>query len=135
MQELTSTLLQYVGQCGSWSPALAATSAALGRLSERQVQSAAMIAELLAERGWPARSGNFPMEYGDLQFLSLSYLGPRLLTDQQAVVADLDDAAHAAVDDVEAAALLNRVFENERQILVELRETLSAEFATQPAVA
>lgn len=130
MIDLGRSLLQYVGQCSTWtSRDEAAIATEFPAIVAIQQQHASELADLLTARQWMIDYGGFPAAYTDLHFLSLKYLLKSIVINQRAVVAALDEASHDCVDDPEAAAVINRILASERQITERL------EAMARPAVA
>lgn len=120
--ELGCSLLQFIGEVSPWTPNNAAVAReAVARLVKQQQQHAEQLTGLLTERRWPVDFGIYPAEFTDLHFLSLKAMLPRIIKNQDAIVAELDDAVHNCVDDPEAMDLLTAVLAGERGITSELR--------------
>jgi len=132
---LHRSLLQYVSQVSVWSPSDPSSSAAaqeIERLAARQAESVRALGAYLVEEKGRVDQGVFPVEFSDLQDLSLSFLLPQILRDQREAAAaveralrDLDERVVSADGAEWAAALLQRVAANEREILAAL-EALEA---------
>ncbi len=128
--DIGRSLLQYVGHCSSWSSRSdAALAAEFPSLVATQQEHVGQLSELLTERRWSIDFGGFPATYTDLHFLSLKYLVKIILTNQKAVLAELEEASHTCVDDPEAAALIAEILTSERQITDRLQSL------AKPAVA
>ena len=126
--DLGRSLLQYVGQCSSWtSRSEAAMAEQFCKLVELQEEHEAELADLLTERRWTIDYGGFPAKFTDLHFLSLKYLLKLIVQDQKAILSELEDASHICVDDPEAAALIDSILRSERHI------TERIESLTKPA--
>ena len=124
--DLGRSLLQFVGEVSPWAPASAtATRDAVARLVGNQQRDVNRLTELLVQRGCPVDFGMYPADYTDLHFLSLKSLLPRVIASQEALVAELDEAAHICIDDPEAVTLLGEVLSAERAGTEELK-TLKA---------
>ena len=124
--DLGRSLLQYVGQCSSWSShSQAAMEQALPKLVATQEQLVGQLAELLRERRWTIDFGGFPSTFTDLHFLSLSYLIKQIVINQKAIICELEEAAHTCIDDPEAAALIDEILESERLSLLELQSLVA----------
>src|SRR5260370_27331365 len=88
------SLLQYVGHCSSWaSRSEAALAAEFPSLVATQQQHVAELTELLTARRWSIDFGGFPATFTDLHFLSLKYLVKLIVTNQKAVLAELEQAS------------------------------------------
>ncbi len=120
--DIGRSLLQYVGQCSSWSsPADAAAAREFDHLVTIQQEHVAELSELLMSRRWAIDFGGFPASYTDFHFLSLNYLLKQTLINQKALVAELDEAKHVCVDDPEAAVLIDKILAAERRIYDQLK--------------
>lgn len=119
---LRCSLVQYLAECWPWSSrdAVSARQAVLGAAAEQTLQ-VELLAELLTERGRPIDPGTYPEEFTDWNFVSLKFLWPRMLEDQEFVVAELAEAAHECVDDRQGARLLAAARDSQRLILERLR--------------
>jgi hypothetical protein len=118
--DLGRSLLQYAAEGSAWSTD-AASHRRLADWSAAQQRDVGRMVELLVVRGWPVDFGTYPTDFTDLQFLSLRYFLPKLLTSQQQLVAELDESVHTCVDDAEAVALLREICEEERRIATEMQ--------------
>jgi hypothetical protein len=124
--DLGRSLLQYVGECWPWVPADAARAQAdIERLVARQRENVARLTELLIRRNGAIDFGTFPTEYTDLHYVALDYLLELLITAEESLVAEVE-RARALCDDAEAAALLDDILVDERDIVAELRRLASA---------
>jgi hypothetical protein len=120
--DIGRSLMQYVGQCSSWSGrSQAASETAFAKLVARQKNDVEQLAKLLIDRRWPIDFGVFSSSFTDLHFLSLKYLAKHTLVNQTKIVAELEEAAHICVDDPEAANLIKEVLASERKITEELQ--------------
>ena len=119
--DLGRSLLQYVGQCSSWSgqnhPEV---EQEFGKLVAEQEQHVGRLAELLMQRHWTIDFGGFPATYTDLHFLSLKFLLKQIVRNQKAIVSELEEAVHTCVDDPEATNLINEILRSERKITEQL---------------
>ena len=124
--DLGRSLLQFVGEVSPWTPAsAAATRDAVARIVSRQQSDVTRLTDLLVARGCPIDFGMYPPDFTDLHFLSLKSLLPRVIASQEALVAELDEAAHTCIDDPEAVTVLGEVLSAERAGTEELK-TLKA---------
>lgn len=120
--DLGRSLLQFVGEVSPWSPNNAgAAREAVARLVVSQRNHVERLTGLLVERRCRVEFGVYPAAFTDLHFLSLKSLLPRIIASQDALVAELDEAAHTCVDDPEAAAALGEVLAAQRAGTEELR--------------
>jgi hypothetical protein len=119
--DLGRNLLQYAADVGVWA-AHAIDEHRLQDAAASQRDDVGKLVELLQTRGWAVDPGTYPTEFTDLQFLSLTYILPRILDEQRALVEDLDEAVHTCIDDPEAVALLRDIAANERRIAEDLAQ-------------
>lgn len=120
--DLGRSLLQFVGETSPWSPNNADTAReTVARLVGSQRQQVVRLTELLVERRYPVEFGVYPAAFTDLHFLALKSLLPRIIASQDALVSELDEAAHTCVDDPEAATALGEVLAAQRAGTEELR--------------
>ena len=115
--DLGCSLLQFVGEVSPWSPANAgAARDTVVRLLSQQRQHVELLVGLLTERRIPVEFGIYPADFTDLHFLSLKAMLPRIVENQNAILAGLDEAVHICIDDVEAMEVLTAVLAGERSI-------------------
>lgn len=120
--DLGRSLLQFVGEVSPWTPNNAASARdAVARLVVSQRQNVERLTELLVERRCPVEFGVYPAAFTDLHFLALKSLLPRIIANQDVLVAELDEAAHTCIDDPEAATALGEVLAAQRAGTEELR--------------
>jgi hypothetical protein len=120
--DLGCSLLQFVGEVSPWSPtnAVAARDTVL-RLLEEQRQHVALLVGLLTERRWPVEFGVYPADFTDLHFLSLNAMLPRIIENQNAIVAELDETLRTCTGDAGAVEVLNTVLGGELAITEALK--------------
>lgn len=115
--DLGCSLLQFVGEVSPWSPAHAtAARETLARLLKQQQEHTEQLVQLLTDRRWPVEFGVYPANFTDLHFMALKAMLPRIIENQNAIVAELDEAVHTCVDDAEAISILTTVLAGEREI-------------------
>lgn len=120
--DLGRSLLQFVGEVSPWTPRNAeSTRETVARLVSRQRDDVARLTELLMDRGHTVDFGMYPAEYTDLHFLSLKSLLPRVIANQEALVTELDEAAHTCVDDPDAVSVFRDILNSERANTEELK--------------
>lgn len=133
--ELGRSLLQYAAESWPWSGAAHTPARAeFIELAAEQRADVGRLAEFLDRRGWMIDFGAYPSDYTDLHFLALKYFLPRVVQDQAAIVAELDEAVHTCVDDPAAVAVLQPILATERKILASL-ETMTAPAAATTSAA
>mgnify|MGYP001217725697 CR=1 FL=1 len=124
---LSSSLVQYTGECGPWTPGEDdAELAALDLFRRRQQLQIARLVSLLGDHGATIEMGRFPSEYTDLHFVSLENLYPRMIANQQDIVETIRKAGSPCHPDEAAASLVKDALAEERRTLTEL-ETLAAD--------
>jgi len=124
------SLLQYADECWPWVNTTDADAhVVIHRLAALQRQEVATLVELLMQRERIIDFGTFPTDYTDLQFLSLDYLLARIIAGEQILVADLDEAVHACVDDAAAADVLRELLTTQRKILERLESLAKSRVA------
>jgi len=124
--DLGRSLLQFVGEVSPWAPSSAHVAReTVAQVVHRQQQNVTRLTDLLAARRCPIDFGMYPADFTDLHFLSLKWLLPRIIASQEALVAELDEAAHTCIDDPEAVNVLSEVLSSERASTEELK-TLNA---------
>ena len=124
---LTSSLVQYSGECKPWTDADDdIEAAALDLFRRRQQLQIARLVELLGDRDATIEFGRFPTKYTDLHFISLENLYPRLIANQQAIIETLKTSATACLGDDAAGELIADVVAEEQRTLEELG-TLTAD--------
>jgi hypothetical protein len=89
-----------------------------------QKESANRIERLLMERRANPELGNFPMDFTDLNHLSIRYSAGRVVEDLSRIISELRLSIQALRRDVVAARLLQEVLEDEEHNLVMLRSEL-----------
>lgn len=117
--DLGRSLLQYAAESSPWGKT-GALADEIARLAARQRESVGKLVELLTSRGWVIDFGVYPTDYGDLHFLGGSYFVPKLQESQEALVVEIDEAAHTCFDDPEAVAILREVLAEERDVAAAL---------------
>ncbi len=125
--DLGCSLLQFVGEVSPWSPANAgAARDSVACLVKQQRRHTDQLVELLTERRYPVEFGVYPADFTDLHFLSLKAMLPRIIENQNALIAELDEAVHTCIDDAEAIEVLTTVLAGERSITAELKNLVIA---------
>lgn len=128
------SLLQYADESWPWTAsAEAEIQAVLRRLAALQRQEVETLVEVLDQRGWTIDFGTYPTDYTDLQYLSLDYLLSGITSGERAILADLDEAAHACVDDSAADEVLKEVLATQRKIVERLEAVAKSRSAAVAA--
>ena len=107
---LNCSLLQYVGENSPWT---SSTDDAIGEQLEMTVKLQGIqiqrLADFLVNRYGFVPHVNYPAEYTDLQYLSLSYLIGRLVADQQTVLETIEAERKAITNDAGASDMLSQL--------------------------
>lgn len=120
--DLGCSLLQFVGEVSPWSPANAgAARDAVAQAQQQQRRHVDQLVDLLTERRWPVEFGLYPAEFTDLHFMSLKAMLPRIIENQNRIIAELDEAAHTCIDDVDAIGILMTVLAGERALTEQIK--------------
>lgn len=120
--DLGCSLLQFVGEVSPWSPANAgAARDAVAQAQQQQRHHVEQLVDLLTERRWPIEFGLYPAEFTDLHFMSLKAMLPRIVENQNRIIAELDEAAHTCIDDVDAIGILMTVLAGERALTEQIK--------------
>ena len=124
---LSSSLVQYSGECRPWTNSDDDSElAALDLFRRRQQLQIARLVELLGQRGDTVELGRFPTRYTDLHFISLENLYPRLIANQQSILETLDKSATLCRDDDTASGLIADALAEEQRTLEELGTLVGA---------
>ena len=125
--ELNRSLLQYVGQCSSWTNRNETELAIeFQSIVAAQQEHGAELAQLLTDRRWTVDFGGFPADYTDLHFLSLKYLLKLIVDDQRLTISEFDEASHTCIDDPEGLALIIKLLESEKLLTERLCSLLQS---------
>jgi hypothetical protein len=107
---LNCSLLQYVGENSPWtSSADEAVAEQLEMVVKLQTLHIQRLADFLVNRYGYVPHANYTAEFTDLQYLSLSYLISRLVTDQQTVLETLEADRKAITNDAGASDMLSQL--------------------------
>jgi ferritin len=99
-------------------------AAALAQIVADQEHYATRIAELINQRGGNVRMSAFPMEFTDLNLLSLDYLLREAINWQAFGIREIEDCVAQLADDAEARRLAEEVLGSERGHLENLQEVV-----------
>ncbi|MBX7072554.1 MAG: hypothetical protein K1X71_05360 [Pirellulales bacterium] len=118
------SLPTYVEGVSPWSRAGDERAAAtLAQMVAAQKAMAARIAELIIERDGRIAKGGFPMEFTDLNMLSLEYLVRESIELQRPVIAEIEGCIERLRGDAEARHLAEELLGQEKGHLENLEET------------
>lgn len=119
------SLPMYLVEADPWTASRGgAAVAALRRIVADQESLARRTAELLEERRIPIDPGEFPMEFTDLNFLSMQYMKSLLIESLQQQAAGLRDCIVQLQDDPRGRALAEEAL-GANQAHLEMLEELS----------
>jgi|HubBroStandDraft_6_1064221.scaffolds.fasta_scaffold1170459_2 hypothetical protein len=119
---LRRSLLQYAAEAWPWTASGGSGEplAEVDRLIAAQAGRIGKLAELLDGRRWTIDFGAFP-DFTGLHYLSLTFLLPYLVENEQTIVRELELALSACSGDSGATALVAAILAEESQALTELR--------------
>jgi hypothetical protein len=121
--DVSRSLLQYAVDAWPWAgPDTETGRLSVLRLAKGQSAHAAKLADLLLARGWTIDFGTYPTEYTDLHYVSLDYFLSLLAQDQRELVAEIEQVLVGCREDDEAASVLRRLLDNQREIAAKLAE-------------
>lgn len=112
------SLLQYVNEAFPWTTAEErATLAQLEKIIEEERQASASLARLLQKRHMPPPYiGPYPMEFANVNYVTLDHLLPLLVAQERRAIGDLERDLTCLLDD-EAKAQVQKVLEMKRRHL------------------
>lgn len=118
------SLLQYVRDAFPWTSAEErAALAEIERMIDEELRGAALLMRLLQRAHVPPPYiGPYPMEFTNINYLSLDHLMPQLVARQRQAIADLERDVLSMLDE-EARTLVNKVLDKKRQHLAALEKT------------
>lgn len=124
------SLLQYVREAFPWtSPEERAALADIERMIDEELRGAALLVRLLQRHHLPLPYiGPYPMEFTNINYVSLDHLLPQLVARQRQAIADLERDVTCMADEA-ARTLVHKVLDKKRQHL----EALEKLAARQPA--
>lgn len=124
------SLLQYVREAFPWtSPEERAALAEIEQMIDEELRGATMLMRLLQRRHLvPPYLGPYPMEFTNINYVSLEHFVPLLIGQQRQAIADLERDV-ACIMDEEARTLVHKVLDKKRRHL----EALEKLAARQPA--
>lgn len=111
-------------------------TAALANIVADQKAMVQRVGEAILDRGGRVETGNFPIEYAELHFLSLDYLLTQLVARQKDDVATLERCVEQLAGDRAARTLAEEALGSERahlETLEHLLADLGAERRNHPA--
>lgn len=125
--ELSRSLLQYAGEAWPWSDATQSEQRrVVDQLIGRQRVQIGRLAELIASRQRIVEFGTYPTGYTDFHYVGLDCMLGKLVENEAAIVASLDDALIANPQDEEAVGLLGQIVDIERDNLNQLKSLVNS---------
>lgn len=119
------SLANYLRYAKPWvSPADQCLGEAIRRIGAQQLEYADRVGSLIIERRGHVESESFPFRFTAYNDLSLAYLAPRVMEDQERIVRQVSEVARQLRADAEAYDLVNEIFGGEQAHLDNLRELL-----------
>lgn len=126
---LNRSLAMYLADADPWTRAGdEQAAAALARIVEDQRRDVNRLAEVIIDSAARVDPGQWPMEFTDLNFLSLDYLMQELIRHQREDVAQIQRCASLLANDRNARELAEEVLGSEQAHLEALED-----LAPQPA--
>lgn len=122
LNRLRFSLLQYVGESWTWTPGSAERLQQLQGLIQRQQFAAGRLADLLIDRDAVILVDNYPKDCSALHFVSVDYVKPKLIADEESIVSALRSAAKELAGDSEALRLIEQIASDEAVTLETLRK-------------
>ena len=123
LNRLSRSWLQYIGEAWPWASSESGDRLeAFRALVRRQQFAAERIASLLTERNAVISIRTYPFDGTTVNYVTLDFVKPRLIADEQAIVAELKAAAISLDGDAEALRLVEQVTADSEQLLTELTE-------------
>ncbi|MBI1313777.1 hypothetical protein GC176_20995 [bacterium] len=121
LNRLSHSWLQYIGDAWPWAPnECAERLEAFQGLVRRQQFAAERLGDLLSDRHAVLSLTNYPFDGSTVNYVTLDYVKPRIVDDEQSMIADLKAAAGELQNDPEALRLVEQLTADEEQTLSEL---------------
>ena len=131
---LSRSLLQYAGYCELWTTEENhQASATLSEVVSGQRENIGYLVSLLESRRWRIDWGTFNTLFTDLHFLSLQFLLPQIIADQQTVVEIAEQTEADLTDDAEALPLVEKIAADVKCDVEKLKQLGASLTAEQPA--
>lgn len=120
---LCCSLLQYVGENSPWAATTdQASIEKLNAVVARQKAQIQRFADFLVNRYGFVPHGTYPVEFTDLQYLSLAYLVKKMIIDQQQVLEIVEDDRKNLDNDPGARDMLSQLEVGIAKTLLSLKE-------------
>lgn len=122
------SLANYLRYAKPWASAADECLAeAIRHIADRQCEFSQRVGALLIERRSHVVSDSFPFSFTAYNDLSLGYLAPRVMEDQERIVGQVRAIAHQLCADVTAFELTNEILAAEQAHLNDLRQLLGGQ--------
>jgi hypothetical protein len=122
LNRLNCSLLQYIGESWPWmSHGDSTREEIFMALVRRQHFGAERLAELLVERRAVIEIGNYPWDGSSLHYVTLDFVKPKLMADEQSILQQLNDAVPILNGDAEAVRLVEQLIADEEQAIARLQ--------------
>lgn len=119
------SLANYLRYAKPWgSPAEESLRESIRRIADEQMEASDRVGSLIMERRGRVEGGAFPMSFTALNDLSLAYLAPSVLKDQERIVRVVESVANHIGSDSTAHALTLELLANARSHQDNLREVI-----------
>ena len=121
LNRLSRSWLQYIGEAWPWTSSEDAERLEKFQgLVRRQKFAAERIADLLTDRSAVFSQCSYPFDGSQVNYVTLDYVRPRIVVDEQTILAALKATGEALQGDAEALRLIEQVTADEEQTLAEL---------------
>jgi hypothetical protein len=123
LNRLNCSLLQYIGESWPWTArGDSSREEIFMALVRRQHFGAERLAELLVERRAVIEIGNYPWDGSSLHYVTLDFVKPKLLADEQSILQQLNQAVSILNGDAEAVRLVEQLIADEEQAIARLQK-------------
>lgn len=118
---LHRSLLQYMAECSPYVSAdQTEKKSETDELIRFQHSAVTLLEELLEERRCYVDFGLYPIEFTDMQFLSLDYLLNESLVEARTIEQSIANAVQNSTDDIEANNRLKSVLKIQQEVITNL---------------
>lgn len=97
---------------------------AIRHIADEQMESSDRVGSLIIERRGHVEGGSFPMRFTAFNDLSVAYLAPRVMADQERIVREVGAVARQLCSDPAAYDLSNEILSAEHAHLDSLRDVI-----------
>lgn len=123
LNRLSRSLLQYIGEAWPWAAGEQRDRLeTINGLVRRQQFAAERLSELLEQRRVVLDIQNYPWDGSLFNYVTIDYVKPELIADEEDLLATLKQARAATNGDSEAARLLEQLASDEEKTLADLRD-------------